>query len=253
MLWLSTFFILPLLVVLLYSFLERDTYGGVRWIFTPTNYQQLFNPLYLRVFWRSLQLAGLTTLICLLLGYPLAFFIATRRSVWRSVLLILVIVPFWTNFLIRTYAWMVILRKQGVVNALLENLQVIDEPVTLLFTPLAVVIGLVYGYLPFMVLPLYATLEQLDFSLVEAAQDLGANDWRSFWRVIFPLSRGGIVAGSVLVLIPALGAFITPDILGGAKTLMIGNLIQNQFFQARHWPFGSALSIILMILVLIPV
>jgi len=252
-LWLALFFLLPLAIVLLYSFLGRGTYGGVIWAFTPENYRRLLNPIYLGVFWRSLQLAALTTVICLAVGYPLAFFIATRPHRWRNVLLILAILPFWTNFLVRTYAWIVILRDEGVINTLLQTLHLIDEPLDLLFTPFAVTVGLIYGYLPFMILPLYATLERFDFSLVEAAQDLGANDLRTFRRVVLPLTARGIVAGSILVFVPALGAFITPDILGGAKTVMVGNVIQNQFLQARNWPFGSALSIVLMILVLIPV
>lgn len=252
-LWLVVFFMVPLIIVLIYSFLERGTYGGVVWSLTWEQYQRLFNSLYLRVFWQSLQLAALTTIICLAIAYPFAFFIATRPPLWRNFLLILVIIPFWTNFLVRTYAWVIILRDQGVVNTLLQNLHLIDEPLNLLFTPFAVIIGLIYGYLPFMILPLYVTWEKFDFSLIEASQDLGANDIRTIWRVLLPLTKRGIVAGSILVFIPALGAFITPDILGGSKTVMIGNLIQNQFLQARHWPFGSALSILLMILVLIPV
>lgn len=252
-LWLIVFFIIPLLIVLVYSFLERGTYGGVTWEFTLRNYQRLVNGIYLNIFLRSLGLATLTTVICLLIGYPLAFFIATRPSRWRNLLLFLIIIPFWTNFLVRTYAWIVILRSEGLINTLLENLHLIKEPLDLLFTPFAVTIGLIYGYLPFMVLPLYATIERFNFSLVEAAQDLGANDINTFWRIVLPLTRKGIIAGSLLVFIPALGAFITPDILGGAKTMMIGNLIQNQFLQARHWPFGSALSMILMVFILIPV
>ncbi len=252
-LWLVIFFIIPLIIVLIYSFLERGTYGGVTWEFTLRNYQRLANDLYLNIFVRSLGLAALTTLICLMIGYPLAFFIATASRRWRNLFLFLVIIPFWTNFLVRTYAWMIILRSEGLINTLLQSLNLIQEPLNLLFTPLAVIIGLIYGYLPFMILPLYAAIERLNFSLVEAAQDLGANDIKTFFRIILPLTSPGIIAGSILVFIPALGAFITPDILGGAKTVMIGNLIQNQFLQARHWPFGSALSMGLMILVLIPV
>ena len=251
--WLILFFILPLIIVLVYSFLERGTYGGVTWEFTLRNYQRLVNGLYLNVFIRSLGLATFTTLSCLFIGYPLAFFIASRPYPWRSFLLFLVIIPFWTNFLVRTYAWIVILRAEGVVNSLLESLQLIDEPLDLLFTPFAVIIGLIYGYLPFMILPLYSTIERFNFSLIEAAHDLGANDLNTLIRIIFPLTRQGIIAGSILVFIPALGAFITPDLLGGAKTLMVGNIIQNQFLQARHWPFGSALSMILMIMVIVPV
>ncbi|MEL0587828.1 MAG: ABC transporter permease [Planktothrix rubescens PR222] len=251
--WLLIFFIIPLIIVLVYSFLERGTYGGVTWEFTLKNYQRLANDLYLNIFWRSLGLASLTTLICLIIGYPLAFFIATSSTRWRNLLLFLVIIPFWTNFLVRTYAWMIILRSEGMINTILQSLSLIQEPLNLLFTPFAVIVGLIYGYLPFMILPLYATIERLNFSLVEAAQDLGANQIRTFFRIILPLTLPGIIAGSILVFIPALGAFITPDILGGAKTVMVGNLIQNQFLQARDWPFGSALSMGLMVLVLIPV
>jgi spermidine/putrescine transport system permease protein len=254
--WLIIFFAIPLLIVLLYSFLERGTYGGVTWIFTLSNYQRLFSGvnggIYLGVLWRSLWLAFLTTTACLLIGYPLAFFIATRSPRWKNALLLLVIIPFWTNFLVRTYAWIILLQNKGVINVALQSLQIIDQPLTLLFTPFAVIIGLIYGYLPFMVLPLYSTIERFNFTLVEAAQDLGANDLRILWRIILPLTMRGIIAGSILVFIPTVGAFITPDILGGAKTMMVGNLIENQFLKARNWPFGSAISILLMVLVLIP-
>ena len=254
--WLITFFVVPLLIVLLYSFLERGTYGGVTWTFTLTNYQRLLGDrnsyIYLGVLWRSLWLALLTTAACLLIGYPLAFFIATRSPRWKNALLLLVIIPFWTNFLVRTYAWIVLLQSKGVINVALQSLQIINEPLNLLFTPFAVTIGLIYGYLPFMVLPLYSTIERFNFTLVEAAQDLGANDLRTLWRIILPLTMRGIIAGSILVFVPTVGAFITPDILGGAKTMMVGNLIQNQFLKARDWPFGSALSMLLMVLILVP-
>ncbi|NJM61732.1 MAG: ABC transporter permease [Oscillatoriales cyanobacterium RU_3_3] len=251
--WLIIFFVLPLLIIFAYSFLERGTYGGVTAVFTISNYQRLFDEVFLGVIARSIWLAFLTTVACLLVGYPLAFFIATRPPRWRNALLLLVIIPFWTNFLVRTYAWMVLLQNQGVVNTALQSLKIISEPLTLLFTPFAVAIGLIYGYLPFMVLPLYSSIERFNFSLVEAAQDLGANDIRTFWRVFLPLTTKGIVAGSILVFVPSVGAFITPDILGGAKTIMVGNLIQNQFLKARDWPFGSALSVLLTLIVLIPV
>lgn len=251
--WLLLFFIVPLLIVLLYSFLQRGTYGGVVWSFSLESYQRLASELYLGVIWRSIWLALITTVACLIIGYPLAFFIATCSGRWRNVLVLLVIIPFWTNFLVRTYAWIVLLRQEGVINVVLQNSQVVDAPLNLLFTPFAVTVGLIYGYLPFMILPLYATMERFNFSLVEAAQDLGANDIRSFIRIVLPLTMRGIVAGSLLVFIPAVGAFVTPDILGGAKTLMVGNLIQNQFLKARNWPFGSALSMLLMVVVLVPV
>ncbi len=251
--WLLLFFIVPLAIVLLYSFLERGTYGGVDWQFTLVNYQRLFEPIYWVVFGRSLWLALLTTVACLLVGYPLAFFTATRSPRWRNTLLLLIIIPFWTNFLVRIYAWIVLLRNEGVINILLQSLQIVSEPLDLLFNSFAVAIGLVYGYLPFMVLPLYATIERLDFSLLEAAQDLGANDLRTLWRIVLPLTWRGVVAGSLLVFIPAVGEFVTPDILGGAKSIMMGNLVQNQFLAARNWPFGSVLSIAMMAIVIAPI
>ncbi|MEA5418835.1 ABC transporter permease [Spirulina sp. CCNP1310] len=251
--WLFFFFVLPLFMVLLYSVLERGTYGGIHWQFTLSNYQRLFNPIYWGVLGRSLWLALFTTVACLLVGYPLAFFIASRPPQWRNTLLLLVIIPFWTNFLVRIYAWIIILRQEGVINVLLSSLHLINQPLDLLFNSFAVTVGLVYGYLPFMILPLYATLERFDFSLLDAAQDLGANDLKTFVRIVLPLTLRGIVAGSLLVFIPAVGEFITPDILGGAKTLMMGNLVQNQFLGARHWPFGSVLSIVMIVIVLIPI
>ncbi|MDB9314369.1 ABC transporter permease [Spirulina sp. CS-785/01] len=251
--WLILFLIIPLIIVLVYSFLERGTYGGVEWIFTLEHYLRLVKPIYWVVFFRSLWLALLTTFACLIVGYPLAFFIATRSPRWRNVLLLLVIIPFWTNFLVRIYAWIIVLRQEGVVNVLFQSLNIIDQPLDLLFTSFAVSIGLVYGYLPFMILPLYATIERFDFSFIEAAQDLGANDLRTLLRVVLPLTTRGMLAGSLLVFIPAVGEFITPDILGGAKTLMMGNLVQNQFLSARNWPFGSVLSMVMMAIVLAPI
>lgn len=251
--WLIFFFVFPLTIVLIYSFLERGTYGGVSWIFTIDNYERLFNPIYWTVFFRSLYLAFLTTFSCLLIGYPLAFFIVMQPQKWRNILLLLVIIPFWTNFLVRIYAWIVLLRTEGVINVILQGLGIANEPLELLFTPFAVSIGLIYGYLPFMILPLYATIEKFNFSLIEASHDLGANDLRTFWRIVLPLTSRGIIAGSLLVFIPAVGEFVTPDILGGAKTLMMGNLVQSQFLGARNWPFGSVLSIIMMAIVLFPI
>ncbi|MEA5467488.1 ABC transporter permease [Spirulina sp. 06S082] len=252
-LWLIFFFIFPLSIVLVYSFLERGTYGGVSWILTVENYQRLVNPIYWTVFFRSLYLAFLTTFACLLVGYPLAFFIATRPPQWRNIFLLLTIIPFWTNFLVRIYAWIVLLRSEGVINIIIQSLGISNEPLELLFNSFAVSVGLIYGYLPFMILPLYSTIEKFNFSLIEASHDLGANDWRTFTRIVLPLTYRGIVAGSLLVFIPAVGEFVTPDILGGAKTLMMGNLVQSQFLAARNWPFGSVLSIVMMAIVLLPI
>jgi spermidine/putrescine transport system permease protein len=270
--WLVVFFAVPLLLVLAISFGERGTYGGVRWNLTLSNYARFFDPLYLRIFGRTIVIALITTLICLLLGYPLAYFIARRPVRWRNGLILLLMIPFWTNFLIRTYAWLLILRDQGFINTFwtgsLHNflvwaagaipigiwqplIEATVHPLPLFGTNLAIIVGLVYAWLPDMVLPCYASIERFDFSLVEAAQDLYANRRKSFLRIILPLTMPGIVAGSILVFIPSLGAYVTPDLLGGAKTVMIGNVIYSQFMSARDQPFGAAISFVLMAVMLI--
>ena len=249
--WLIVFFLIPLGVVLAYSFASRGAYGQVIWQLTLENYTRFFDWLYIRVFLVSVGIALLTTVICLVVGYPFAFVMARVPRRWRNALLVLVMVPFWTNFLVRTYAIMLLLRNEGLINGVLRWLGVIEQPITMLFTTFAVVLGLVYGYLPFMILPLYASIEKFDFTLVEAAQDLGATTWQVFTRVMLPLTMPGVVAGSVLVFIPSVGAFLTPDLLGGGKVVMIGNLIQQQFLTVRHWPFGSAVSFVLMAIVLV--
>jgi spermidine/putrescine transport system permease protein len=243
--WLLLFFAAPLAVLLGYSVLHRGTYGGVAPGFTLEHYRRFADPLYLAVAWRTLWIAVTTTALCLLLGYPVAYVIA-RAGRWRNLLLFLVILPFWTSFLVRTYAMIVLLRTGGVINSVLMHLGLTGGPLELLYTPGAVLAGLVYGYLPFMVLPIYASLERLDLDLLDAAEALGARAWSRFRRVTLPLSLPGVAAGSLLVFIPALGAFLTPDLLGGAKTMMLGNLVQNQFGPARNWPFGSAVSFALM-------
>jgi len=249
--WLVVFFALPLVIVFVYSFLKRGPYGQIVWDFNLQNYVRFFDPLYLRIFVRSFRIAAITTVACFLLGYPMAYWIATRPPRWRNTLLLLLMIPFWTNFLVRTYAWILILRDTGLINNALMGLGLISEPLPLFGTDLAVIIGLVYGWFPDMVLPCYAAIERLDHSLVEAAQDLGANELRSFWRIIFPLTLPGVVAGSILVFIPSLGAYITPDLLGGAKSVMIGNVIQSQFLSVRDYPFGSAFSFVLMAMMLV--
>src|SRR5437773_9799562 len=247
------FFGVPLAVGFAVSFASRGTYGGIEWTLTLGNYTSIADPLYLRIFWRSLWLAVLTTVICLLMGFPLAYVIARAPQRWQGILLFLVIIPFWTNFLVRTYAWMFILRSEGLMNTVLMNLGLVASPVEILYTDGAILIGLVYGYLPFMVLPLYAAFAPLDYSLVDAAWDLYASAWNVFWRVILPLTKPGVIAGCILVFIPSLGAFITPDLLGGARTMMLGNLIQHEYLVVRDWPFGSAISFVLMALVLLGV
>jgi spermidine/putrescine transport system permease protein len=249
--WLVGFFVLPLVYLLGVSFARRSPYGTVEWILSLSNYARAFQPLYLEIYWRSLWMALLTTVLCALLGYPVAYTIARHVPPrWKSALLLLVVIPFWTSFLIRTYAWIVILRTEGVANTVLLHLHLSHEPLRLLYTPLAVFIGLVYGELPFMILPLYVVLEKIDKSLFEAAEDLGASARRTFWKVTLPLSVPGLVAGTILVFIPSIGAFITPDLLGGARTMMVGNLIQNQFAMVRDQPFGSAVAFLLTFVVL---
>jgi spermidine/putrescine transport system permease protein len=249
--WLVVFFVLPLLIVFVYSFLKRGPYGQIVWEFNLNNYARFFDPLYLKIFARSFKIACLTTIFCFLFGYPMAYWIATRPPKWRNTLLLLLMIPFWTNFLVRTYAWILILRDTGLVNNLLMSLGVISQPLPLFGNDFAIIIGLVYGWFPDMVLPCYAAIERLDFSLVEAAQDLYANEVRSFRRVIFPLTLPGVVAGAMLVFIPSLGAYVTPDLLGGAKSVMIGNVIQSQFLSVRDYPFGSAFSFVLMAMMLV--
>lgn len=249
--WMAAFFLVPLLLVLIISFASRGLYGGVEWTFTLGNYANLADPLYLRVFVRSFALAGATTVLCLLLGFPLAYSIAQAPARWQGVWLLLVMIPLWTNFLVRTYAWMFILRTEGLLNTLLMGLGLIAGPIEILYSDTAVLIGLVYSYLPFMVLPLYAAIERVDKSVVEAAWDLYASGWAVFRRVVLPLVKPGVVAGCLLVFIPSVGAFITPDLLGGAKTMMVGNLIQHEYLVVRDWPFGSAVSFVLMAVVVL--
>ncbi len=245
-----TLFIAPLAIILAYSFLTRGTWGGISRPWSFESYQRLADPIYLGIVWRSFWIAGAATVLCLVLGFPLALFIS-RAGKRKNLYLSLVILPFWTSFLVRTYAWMFLLRDTGLINTALQKLGLIHDPLPLLYNDGAVILGLVYGYLPFMVLPLYATLERLDRNLLEAAADLGAKPWVALTRIIIPLSAPGIRAGAILVFIPCLGAYLTPDLLGGGKTVMIGNLIQNQFTTARDWPFGSAVSLTLMAIVLV--
>lgn len=235
----------PLAIVCVYSFLSRGAYGGVERPLTLENYTRLWDPLYGVILWRSLWIAGVATALCLVLGFPLALFIA-RSGAKKNLYLSLVILPFWTSFLIRTYAWMFLLRDTGLINTVLQALGVIHQPLPMLYNDGAVILGLVYGYLPFMVLPLYATLERMDASLVEAAADLGARPLETLFRITLPLCAPGIRAGAILVFVPCLGTYLTSDLLGGSKTILIGNLVQNQFTNARDWPFGAALSLALM-------
>jgi len=244
----AVLFAAPFLIVLAYSFLTRGSFGGIALPWNGENYQRLFDSLYLTILGRSFLMAGGATAICLVLAFPAALFIS-RAPRHKNLYLQLVMLPFWTSFLVRTYAWIFLQRDTGLFNTTLQALGIIRAPLPLLYNDGAVLLGLVYGYLPFMVLPIYATLERLDPSLVEAAADLGARPLTTIFRVVVPLSRPGIVAGSILVFIPCLGAYLTPDLLGGGRTVLVGNLVQNQFTTARDWPFGAAVSIALMAIV----
>ena len=247
---LAGLFAAPLAILAVYTVLTRGAYGGVSGPFTVENWARLADPLYLAILGRSFVVAGVSTLICMVLGFPLALFIA-RSGARKNLYLALVMLPFWTSFLVRTYAWMFLLRDTGLINSVLLAVGVIGEPLPLLYNWWAVILGLVYGYLPFMVLPLFATLERMDGALVEAAADLGAQPWETVRRVVLPLSAPGLRAGAILVFIPCMGAYLTPDLLGGGKTILIGTLIQNQFASARDWPFGSAIALGLMALVMV--
>ena len=246
--WALAFVVAPAVIMLVYSFAHRGTLGGVVLGFTLENYAGVLDPVYLQIVIRSIVYAGLTTLICLAAGYPVAYVIGRADPKWRNLLLMAVMVPFWTSFLIRTYAWVTILKSEGLLNSLLLQLQLIAEPLEMLYTPGAVVLGLVYTFLPFMILPIYSSVEKLDGALIEAALDLGAGPLRAFSRVIVPLTSPGIAAGVLLVFVPSLGIYAVNDILGGGRVDMIGNIIENQFKgNARNWPFGAALGTTLLV------
>jgi len=251
LLWLGLFVVAPTAILLVYSFCQRDELGQVVFSFTWENYARIVDPVYLNILVRSLWYAGLTTLICLVVGYPVAYYIARSPVQRRSWLLLLVMIPFWISFLLRTYAWISLLKAEGPVSGLLEWAHLIATPLDILYTPTAVMIGLVYTYLPFMILPIFTSAEKLDNSLIEAALDLGANPVRTLAHVIFPLTKPGIYAGILLVFVPSIGMFAVTDLMGGARVPMIGNVIQNQFGQARDWPFGAALGITFLALFVI--
>lgn len=247
-LWLFFFALLPFCLVVIASFMGHSESNLLQLPLTFENYKQLNNPLYIRILEKSFVIAGLSTFLCLILGYPFAYIIARLQSRWKNFFILLVIIPFWTSSLIRSYALIAIIKAKGLLNTLLLSLGIIHTPLSLLFTNSAVVIGLVYNLLPFMILPIMTHVERLDNRLIDAAYDLGANRFTTFRRVIIPLTMPGIVAGSILVFLPAMTLFYIPDILGGAKSVLLGNFIQNQFLVAGNWPMGSAVSIMLTLL-----
>ncbi len=255
------FFVVPLAIMALYSLLEPGLYGGVEWTFYPDNFGRIlgwadgsneeFDIVYLQILLRSFKLAAITVLLTLLVCYPAAFWVSRQPERLRNFCLFLITLPFFTSLIVRLYAWVLILRPTGFLNASLQGLGLIDAPLDLIYTEGAVLLGMTYIFVPFMFLPIYASVEKLDRRLLEASADLGAGRWQSFWRVIFPLTLPGIAAGSIIVFIPSLGNFIVPSLLGGARVLMIGNLVEQQFLAARNWPFGAALAMLIMAAVLL--
>ncbi len=259
-LFLGVFFLLPLCIIALFSFLTPGLYGGVEWTFYHWNYgrifgwadglNEVFEPIYLQILWRSLYFAALTVLLTLVLCYPVAFWVSRLSDRWRLVFLFLITLPFFCSLIVRLYAWLLILKPTGLLNSTLLWTGLISEPLEILYTPAAVVLGMVYVMIPFMFLPLYAAVDNLDRAQVEASLDLGANRVQTFRKVVLPQTLPGIMGGAVIVFIPSVGNFVVPDVLGGAKGLMIGNLVEQQFLSSRNWPFGSALSMIIMAVVL---
>jgi spermidine/putrescine transport system permease protein len=249
--WVGIFVVAPAALLLVYSFCDRDELGRVVFDFSTASYARVLDPIYVGIFARSLGYAAATTVLCLVIGFPVAWWIARTPAPARGRWLLLVMVPFWTSFLVRTYAWIMILKQEGLLNAVLRSLAPGTPPLELLYTPTAVMIGLVYAYLPFMILPIYGSAEKLDGSLLEAAHDLGAGPLRVFSSVIIPLTLPGIAAGALLVFVPSIAMFAITDLMGGAKVPLLGNVIQNQFLQARDWPFGAALGVALLGLFLV--
>ena len=254
----------PLFVMLAYSFFEKADYGGVKYgEFTTEAWFSVFfqrdifddtvtwADAHLSILWRSVMLSFATTVVALIIGFPTAYFISTRPERTRDIWLFLITIPFWTNLLIRTFAMMEVIRNEGILNTFLIKIGIIETPIQIMFTDTAIMLGMLYVYLPLMVLPLYASMEKLDFRLVEAGYDLYATRIKVLWRIIFPLVKPGVIAGSILVFIPALGAYVTPRVLGGGKNMMLGNLIELQFGAGRNWPLGAALSITLMAIVMV--
>ena len=250
MLWMVGFFVIPLLFIVVVSFSTRGEVGNIVYKFTLSNYTKLLNPLYINIFFKSILIAIYTTVLCLLLGYPFAFIIANINKKFKPLLLLLIILPFWTNSLVRTYAMIVLLRTEGIINTVLLHLHIINIPLNLMYNNTAVMIGMLYMMFPFMVLPLYTSIEKLDKRVLDAASDLGATPIYKFLKITLPLTKSGIVSGSILVFIPTLGLFFVTDLMGGSKVILMSNLIKNQFLTARDWPFGSAISVILIIFML---
>lgn len=249
-LWMLGFFLIPLVLIVIVSFCIRGEVGDVVYSFTGDNYKRLINTLYITIFFKSLLIAIGTTVICLIFGYPFAFIIARASKAIKPILLLLIILPFWTNSLVRTYAMIILLRTEGIINTLLLNIGIIKAPLHLMYNNTSVMIGMLYMMFPFMVLPLYSSIEKLDMRILEAADDLGAGPVDRFFKITLPLTKGGILSGSLLVFVPTLGLFFVTDLMGGSKVVLMSNLIKNQFLTARDWPFGAAISVVLIIIMI---
>lgn len=258
--FLAVFFLCPLAIMMIYSMLAPGLYGGAEWVFYPDNFgrilgfanpeYEVFDPVYLSIFLRSLRIALITVVVTLAVCYPAAFQVSRLPERWKTFALFLITLPFFASLIVRLFVWVLILKKTGFANMVLQALGIVSQPVDLIYTEGAIILGMVYIFIPFMFLPVYASVEKLDWSLVRASQDLGANGFQTFRRVIFPLTLPGVIGGSIIVFIPALGNFIVPAVLGGAKVMMLGNLIEQQFLSARNWPFGAALAMLVMAAVL---
>lgn len=251
LLYLAILFLVPMAFIVGMSFLDSARFGGLRWDIGIDDFQRALEPLYVNVLLTSLVIAGITTLLALLIGYPAAWAIARLPRRWRLVVLVLVVLPFWTNFLVRTYAWIVLLNSEGPINGALMGLGLVAQPLSLLYTQGAVVAGLLYAYLPLMILPLYVAIDRLDPELREAARDLGASPARTFLTVTLPMTLPGALTGCIFVFVPSLGNFVIPELLGGGKMIMVGNLIRDQFLETRNWPFGSVLALSVMGILLV--
>lgn len=252
LIWLLIFMMIPIGIIVIISFTTGDGYGGIVYELSVSGYKKTFDLLYLKIFLQSLVWTVTSTGITLLIAYPLAYFIA-HAGRWKNILILLVMIPFWTNILVRMYAWIILLNDKGVINNFLIHFGIIDEPIQMMYTPFAIIITLVYAFLPFMILPIYASIEQLDKTYLEAAEDLGADPVKSFFKITLPLTLPGVIAGSVITFIPAVSIFAAADLFGGGKMVMIGNVIRDAFLGGMNWQLGSAISILLMILVLLPI
>jgi len=249
--WIFIFLILPCILIISLSFFERGIYGGIDYNFNFENYSRVVEFTYLKILLNSSKIAFLSGFFAVLFGYPAAYFIYKAPAKYQIALLFLVMLPFWSNYLIRTYAWMVLLNNQGLINTILINLNIIKEPLNILYTEFSVIIGLIYNYLPFVILSIYSSISKLDHNLIEASKDLGGNSIKTFFLITLPLTLPGVAAGFIFVFVLSIGNFITPDLLGGGKFLMIGNLIYDQFLSARDWPFGASLSFVLISIMLV--